>query len=104
VSTGKVVQIEIGGGARFNLWEPAPDDPRLWEHTAKDLAIAIRGSAKNRDLGFADSYLAAGEWSLAVEEMAAVLKEDEFVAPVVHALLLRAKRLLGDAGQNTERD
>ena len=103
--TGKVVPIELGGGARFNLWEPDPDDPRLWEDTAKDFAVAIRGEVMNRDLGVADAFLSAGEWGLALEELLAVISDDpDPTNSVVNALAHRAKELLAKAERDRKHD
>ena len=103
MTTGKIVPIEIGGGARFNLREPDADDPRLWEDTAKDLAVALRGRKMNRDLGITDTLLAAGEWGLAMEEMLAVIADErEQGNPVVGALANRAAKLLADEAKSKE--
>ena len=77
----------------------SPSDNAEWEiiHAVLDVAITLRGEEPNMSLGYADMFLAVGEWKLAFEAMEAVIDErNGAVNSWVQEALDRARALLQD--------
>lgn len=94
--------VEFGGGAR---WIPlaSPADPAHLQvaHAVLDVAIVLRGTTPNLNLGDADDFIWAGEWELALDELAAVIESEPRNGPA-GTMLSRARAIMASLNTGTE--
>jgi hypothetical protein len=88
--------VTFGGGAR---WTPfaSPDEPAYLQmaHAVLDVAIVLRGAVPNFDLGEADSYIWAGEWELALYQLAdAISRNPGKSSDLAETMLKRAQAIM----------
>jgi len=101
-----VKRVEAASGVAMNFPELSGDLAYDIAKSAIDFALRVRSDHPNRDLGQADEFLGAGEWELAIDEIAAVIAADshtsEFVVFAQERALGLIQRAQADSNNSKE--
>jgi hypothetical protein len=88
--------VAFGGGSTWNPLTRESDEPHLRViHSVLDVVSCLRGAHPNMNLGLADEFIWAGEWTLAMDEIQrAINARPEQSNELAETMLVRARAIM----------